>query len=1158
MPKARTVEDDLAQELARLEVIKERQGMWEPPVAEAAPAWQTPIDIQPKYQMPSQAIPQMEATIPSVSPVVPSAIPPAPTPIAPTKKPEVPLPFWQRALQVFATPFEWVDENIIKPSLALAGTATGVVKEVERKPGEDFFEWKKRSWTGWQTPGINIDVPWSEDPLRLDVRGVLEFAPWLLMPGAGQVGVGTRAARGVAGALGKISRLLGYAIEYSPWGIVEKTAGAALKAGARGIGKATGGVSGKVGERVFGKMPEPPPTPPVVKEFTKWFDDVVKPAREAFEKEGLPKLRGRQYVSVDEVWASQRRGEITSIEATQLAHKVQAGGEKYKYAVKPPLGKVTPEVTLAGYSKNISDDIVRVAQESKTPSEFNVNLRNYFAREPLKKYPDFVEDLAIGLPELEEDFASIAIEQLLPNIEKQFGSVEKFLTKLAIPKAKGIFSNEQAKELLDIIGKATEHPQVTTDSAWALWNLLSKGDLPQPHHIKQWVRVFGNDFAKVAEKFAQKPASFKDNALDLLNLPRAVLASGDLSGTFRQGLILVLTQPGKFPRAFARQLKAFASEKLSLDMDDALRSHPLYQNAVKDGVEFTALRKGAQMVAKEEPFASNLAQALPFVRRSERAFTTFLNEMRMGSYEAAYGPMKAYADSVMKALVARGASGKEIAKATRTLASHSKLMGNFINFASGRGTLPANLDRYAPVLNTVLFSAKYQMSTLQLPRQIGRMLLSKNPYMRKEAAKAFVTFVGGGTAIVGLFNATGTGKVEMDPRSGDFGKIVVGKTRLDIWRGYVQYARFMAQLLTGESKSAYGNMNKAQRSEIAFRFLQSKASPAFGLMVDLLKGESYMGEPLFNETTGFIKTARDRLVPLALQDVIDAMEQSGVNGLWTAAPATLGIGVLTYVNDLVRVKERIAKQEGYKTWDDIDPKTQREIQNRNVELQTAYLDFDRQVMGTAWGDWRNAGQAVEEVFREDVDLATAQYRKTGDGYTFREKVGDAFTARRGGYASREKEDRFSDIVRRLSIEDVLEADAALGPEQMAIKTYNDALWGDDMYDEFGDYRFDEAEVRKEQLRKQMGEEMFKYVEEYRGLKYETFPREYQELVKAKQILRPYWQVKDEAIKIFGKPKTEWQLDRLNSFISRIRKRLRKTDPETAKYYEMFYARPTQL
>ena len=952
--------------------------------------------------------------------------------IAEAEDPE-PANFLMRALQVFSAPFEWVDENIIKPGLAVAGTETGLVKDVERKAGEDYFEWKKRSWDALETPGIDINVPWSNDPLRLDVKGVLEFAPWFLIPGAGIAGTATRAGFGIAGALGKagkVGKALGRAVEYSPWGLTEKVAGKALGATLRGAGV----VGTKLGEKAFGKYVEPPQIASVQK-LTKDLKELILPARKAFE------------------------------------------------AVKPTL--------TAKQTENLS----------KIESQFNQGKINATQRQLL-------EDTALGVGKLKPQFAV------------KVGGTGRALN----------YTGKEMDEILGVLYNKVENGNFEArDAAGALKRLLSTGELPEPRHFVQWSKAYGVEAAKVLRDFTKKPLTAREKAIDLLNLPRAVLASGDLSGTFRQGLILVLTHPTKFPRAFYRQLKGFASEKLGVEMDDALRSHPLYREAVSDGVEFTALRKGAAMTAKEEPFSSNIAQALPFVRKSERAFTTFLNEMRMGTYESAHA-----------AMMAQGAT-----KVQR------KLMGEFINLAGGRGTLPANLDRYAPVLNTVLFSAKYQLSTLQLPRQIGRMLLSGNPYMRKEAAKALVTFVGGGTALVSLLQATGQGKVNTDPRSGDFGKIVIGKTRLDIWRGYIQYARFAAQLLTGERKSANGNLNKDDRFNIAFRFLQGKASPAAGLMVDLLRGESYMGEPLFDETTGFIKTARDRLLPLAVQDTIDAMEQYGANGLWFGLPAATGIGVLTYVNDLVRVKERIAREEGFDSWDDIDPKTQREIQNRNLELQTAYLELDRQVMGTAWGDWKNAGNSVEDVFKENVGLASEEYRATGDGVLFRDKIGKAYVARSGGYAAREKEDRFEDIVKRLNIKDVVEADVALGPEQLAIKVYNDTLWGDDMYDEFGNYRYDEATIRKEQLKEQLGEERFSYVEEYRGLKNEDLPPEFHLLAQAKVTMRPYWAIQTKVEQLFGK--TFMESSRGQSLISKQRKQMRQRNPEIEMAYQLFYS-----
>ena len=906
-----TLRERIEQERVRLEVAKETR----PPV-DFTPALntidiprETPVQrrvLEPTFYdfgRPQEPVPIASTPLPSPiahrTTTVSTIAEPARKVIDPTKQEAKPVveeerevPFWQRALQVFSAPFDWIDKNIIKTGLSAAGTALGLVPDVQRQPGEDFWEWKKRSWDEFEVPFIPVKVPWSDDPLKLDIKGVLAFAPWFLIPGVGQVGSATKAGFGIAGTLGKagltavskevakklalqgvkiteiagrqfirepgflgqagkLGRALGVAAEASPWGLAEKVVGKALG----GALKAAGLVSAKAGEKVFGKIVDVPPSPSVVK-FTDDLENLVVPKLEAFQKvrPSIPKEQAARMANIRQRFD---RGEITLNKAVELMSASRAVGSlKAKFAVE--LG-----------DKGIA---------RRTGAEMD--------------------------------------ELLLP------------------------------------LQKAAESDFDFVDAANALKRLLSTGELPEPRHFVQFSKAYGKRTAEVLGEFARKPESFKDKVLDFLNLPRAVLASGDISGTFRQGLILGLVHPTRFPRAFARQLKAFASEKLTLDMDDALRSNVLFKEATRNGVDFTTVRKGAQLAAKEEPFASNLAQALPFVRKSERAFTTFLNEMRMGAYESAHS-----------AMTAQGATQAQF-----------KLMGDFINMASGRGKLPANLDRYAPLFNTVLFSAKLQASTLQLPRQIGRMFLSDNPYMRKEAAKALLAFVGGGASLVSLLNITNNGKTELDPRSGDFGKIIVGKTRLDVWRGYIQYARFAAQLLTGERKSANGNLTKDERFNIAFRFLQSKTSPVAGLFVDLLRGENYRGEPLFDETTGFIQTARDRLLPLAVQDTIDAMEQYGTNGLWAGLPAATGIGTLTYVNDLVRIKERIARQEGFDSWDEIDPLTQRQIQDTNVELQTAYMDFDRQVLGTAFGDWRNAGQSIEEVFEENVGKAIGQYR----------------------------------------------------------------------------------------------------------------------------------------------------------------------------------------
>ena len=1051
----------------------------ETPVLPDTSRWANQIDaplvtsfeaMRPQFQEPQDVVIRRQA------PTTPGGLPQQPAiPKMATEKPTeepIDLPFWQKSLQVFSAPFSWVDENLIKPGWGVAATTLGVLEDVPRLAGEDFFEWKKRSWAGWESPGIDINVPWSDESMRLDVRGVLEFAPWLLLPGAGKVGTGVRAGIGIAGALSKfvrVGRVLGRTIEFSPWGVVEKTAGAALKGAFKGAVAGGAKVSEAVGERVFGKY-VPPPIPASVQKFTNYTRDVIKPARKEFQvaKKGL---RTRQEQGVLDVIQGYEAGTVSYQELRHALDAAQKGGIKIEYSLT----------------------------------------RKALAKRKNRAIMETEEKVARG------EFSSAEGQRLINKINDspEFSAVS--------------FSRAEIKEMVDIIVQASESGFVRADSVRAFKNFMTIRTLPQEHNLRDWAKIFGNDFAKEVHEISKLSHSKFDQVLDFLNIGRSLQASIDLSATARQGLILGLLRPTQVPKWFGKQLKALVSEKWSYEIDDVMRTDPMFNEVLRATKAYIAPIRGATLGGAEELFASSIARRIPGIRRSERAFVTYINQARWETLKSGYAAMKA-----------QGASEAEM-----------ELLGKFVDFASGRGRIPKSLEKFNHVFNATLFSPKLQAATMQLPRQIGRMLISQNPYMRKEAAKTLLTFVGGGVGLLSLLNATGN-KVETDPRSGDFGKIKVGDTRLDIWRGYLQYTRFIAQMLTGERKSAYGNMNKAERSEVASRFLQSKSSPAFGLMADLLRGETFMGEPIFNDTTGFSRAAMQRVIPLAMQDIMDAVEQNGSNGALVAAPAMLGIGALTYVNNYIRVKNKIAEDEGFTSWDEIDPKTQREIENRNAELQAAQIDFDRQVMGTAWGDWRNAGQAIDDVFTHNVEQASAKFSASGNGIEYRDDITTAFAERRGGFAAREREDRFADIVKRNNITNTAEALVSLGPEQLAIKVYYDALFGEDMYDEFGDYRFDEARLRKEQLQQQLGAEMFDYVEEYQGLKFENLPAEFHELQEAKEIMKPYWAVREEVAKMFGVAFSE--SSRGQTMISKIRKGKRLTDPRMEAAYQRFYSR----
>ncbi len=689
------------------------------------------------------------------------------------------------------------------------------------------------------------------------------------------------------------------------------------------------------------------------------------------------------------------------------------------------------------------------------------------------------------------------------------------------------FTPVEIDDLMNMIFKSPELPFNKGNASVSFSKWLDTGIIPDPSSLEIMGRIFGDDFANMLTQARGVAHPTMAKALDLANLPRALLASWDMSAVMRQGLIstLRLATQGKFSeigKSMKYMFQAWGSEKAMQYSDDVLKMLPNNAEGRAMGMYLAPIREGT-IRQLEESFMSKFAQKIPLVRRSERAYITYLNSIRSFSWEATAPVWKA-----------AGAKTKDL-----------QGLASLINASTGRGKLPKALDKFGPVLNTMLFSPRLQLSRFQLPA----MLFSKSPYVRKEAAKMLATFMGAGATIVGLLQFTDDSKVELDPRSSDFGKIKIGDTRLDIWTGYVQYARFLGQIYTAQRKSSFGNINPVERLEIAERMIQSKLSPAAGFLVDLLKGENYMGEELFTDTRTSIKQLRDRFMPLFVQDMWEAVEQNGQSGIWQALPGVAGVGVITYVNELARKRDELAKGKYNMSWEELGkdarygPLVQRQLEREDTGLQQAMKEYDKKTQGTAWADWKQAGNVIEDQFKGNMEMAVAKFRDTGNGREFRGDISSVFSARRGAYAARSGEPRFQDLVNRLNQPLTPERESDLGPQQLALRQYDDALFGDDMWDMYGDYRYEEADRRRTLFVQQFGQETLDYVEEYRGLKYEDLPAEYHQFVETKKMLRPYWEVESRILSQYP-PDLKPILDQIMI--------LERTDPRAAKRLQFQY------
>ncbi len=399
----------------------------------------------------------------------------------------------------------------------------------------------------------------------------------------------------------------------------------------------------------------------------------------------------------------------------------------------------------------------------------------------------------------------------------------------------------------------------------------------QPHKLETLRRIFGDDFVNAIRPLSRLRKGW-NRFMEIANLPRAFLASGDVSATFRQNLFELLAHPQQFPKMFGRQARAMISEEAMIKADaefwaregmtecDAIIKKAGIRGGLREYMSALPGTPGATMYQKAEPFMSHWSNNIPGVKHSGRGFITATNDV------FSYGVSDYW--KLCKSIAS-----------TTDIMEYVKMAGNSI----GRGSL-GSLKFASPILNATLFAPRYTMSLFRLPT----FLFSPSPLVRKEAMKRMVRFLIFGLNTLRVLQMSGA-KVEFDSLSSDFGKIRLGKTRIDYWRGYSQLTRFMTQLITARRKSTTGKMYETTRKEVIERFFQSKFSPGMGLLYDLLVGKTYMGEEIEMDTEKLKRQAFVRWAPLTIQDFVDALEEEGLMGAIGAGTASaLGLGVQTY------------------------------------------------------------------------------------------------------------------------------------------------------------------------------------------------------------------------------------------------------------------------
>lgn len=437
------------------------------------------------------------------------------------------------------------------------------------------------------------------------------------------------------------------------------------------------------------------------------------------------------------------------------------------------------------------------------------------------------------------------------------------------------FSQEELDSLFDYV---KNHPALRFfESARAREGLgkLMSGQAIQPSELALLGKVFPKDFVEASLKARTNKQKFWDIFGNVLNLPRAIRSSSDLSAPLRQGWVFSTRKefykalPGMFRQAF--------SEKYFNDAMAEIRARPSYDKMEQGGVAFSDL--SADLNRREEAFSSNYAEMIPgfgrIVRGSERGYTGFLNKVRADVFD----------DLLKKA----EKLGKDVDD-PQFLAD----LGGYVNNATGRGSL-GSFEASGPILNALLFSPRLMSARLAMLNPVYYMSL--DPFVRKQAIRDMLGASSLATTVLGLAALNGA-DVETDPRSSDFAKIRLGDDRHDILGGFGQYITFFSKLATNKAINSSGVMQEMgegrfsnTRLDALEKFFRSKASPVAGYTADYLDNKNVIGEPF---EAG--KNTMQLFVPMFWADFVEVAQEEGPENLGKLTPSFFGTGYSSYNN----------------------------------------------------------------------------------------------------------------------------------------------------------------------------------------------------------------------------------------------------------------------
>ena len=777
-----------------------------------------------------------------------------------------------------------------------------------------------------------------------------------------------------------------------------------------------------------------------------------------------------------------------------------------------------------------------------TPREFKLKLTEVHAKgSKIYKMSEF--DDAIQILAKDKKLAGEMINKIHKNayqLNKQsWDDSLRVLQKEAKESLKGI--NDGLKPLL---GERKEFLRRYKAPAREAWEQAGKVAVFQEKHLAFAFKrkFFDPDVVKMAERvFDDSGSKWLAQMASISGGSRMLVAALDFSAPFIQGLGVI----GRNPTAWFKGVKNMFSfardpvklyEYMSRPEVMAIRSQRIFAGGSSQSFEFFEAMPHLQKALGKTPKIGGALQKTvsQTYGRAEAAFTGFGEVARNELWKASYRP--GMSEPLMRELA------RSIDRMTGVMSTEALAIGmTQRQFESA----------------WLFFAPRYTRAGFSLVADVF-----KGGLAGAEARKSLGALMGGGASMYyGVCKALGQ-QPNFDPKSGRFMTVKIGEAHIGIGGMLTSLIRFGYNVAATAAEDpenlvkpiSAGKLNRWDNPFMSFMF--NKSAPLTGMITGAIEQANYFGEP-FETPQDYARFMADKVTPIAMQPVMP----------WAKEPASPSVfaaeimGGRTFPTSAwerrQEARDKVSQTMYRKEYNQLSRLEQNEI-NKNPDVSKWQEQADIQtvqrgdVLSIAFLEWQREREQARDDYVESLEQAQ---RAVDDEiltpYDFREVMKSAGAGLGTTYEHINKQERYEDVFKKLAEPRSVEG-KYLG--DVAYDELMGRLSGEGIEDEYGIFDFEKYNQVREEVKQKYGEDVWQYILQREEQRNETLPPLAKEYKQAQKILKPYWDVETEAIKLFGKPKTDAQLKRLQKFISKIRKEMRLTNPEINRYLEMFYTR----